>query len=269
MGFYDRLSNVQNVGPGSIAIVNFPVNVTYDKIKLLLGGGLAVADITSIEILADGKTIFKDTGPRALLRQKYKSQHTDTSFLTLDFTEPLTRGGPVSQYMASIPANLLKNMTMEVTIDAGAAAGSTMEVHTEFRGPTKNQFIRKMVDFNYSFPNAGEHDMFLPAGAVGGLIKRLWLHGTDKITEIDLRINRRSVNRSRKVEWEYVQKENELVPQAGMDVIDFIADGNMQGALNTASDRQGKAPTVEMRVTTSGAEAVTGYIEYVDPIGRL
>jgi len=97
----------------------------------------------------------------------------------------------------------------------------------------------------------------------------VWLHGTDKLTGIELRVNGLTARRALKADWEFEQTENALAPQATMDVLDFIADGNMQGALNTGADASGKTPTVALRATFSAAETLAGYIEYIDPVGRL
>lgn len=269
MGMYDRIVNVQNVGPGKVAIATFPCNVTYDKIKLVLGGGLTAADITLIEGKANGKSFMFDTGAFAVARQAYKGVATDPGYITLDFTEPHARGGAVPQFMASIPANLLASLTFEITIAATANALSTLGVHVEFRAPTTNPFIRKLIKFNSNLPNVGDNDLFLPSGAAGGIIKRIWLHNAGIITNYDLRINRLTARRAAKADWQFEQKENLLVPQANIDVIDFIADGNMQGALNTGADAKGQVPTVEFRATASAAGPLVGYIEYIDPIGRL
>lgn len=269
MPFYDKIANVQNVRPGGVAIAELPCNVTYDKLKLKLGGGLTAADITLIRGFANGKLFMEETGANAKLRQAYKGVTVDNAFVTLDFTEPKARGGAVPQFMASIPANLLSRLHFEITISAAANALSTLEVHTEFRAPTQNPFIRKLLSFNLALPIVGDNDVFLPAGSVGGIIKRVWLHGTGKLTGYDLRVNRLTARRALKADWEYEQKENALVPQANLDVMDFVADGNIQGALNTGADARGQVPTVELRATVSAAEAITGYIEFIDPIGRL
>lgn len=270
MGMYDKIANVQNVGPGKIAIIDFPCNVTYDKVHLKLGGGLTAADITRIEFKANNKPFYVTTGPRAVDHQDYKAQFKSAAYVTVDFTEPNARGGAAQQYLSSVPANLLSKLTCEVTIDAGANVLSTMECHVEFRGPTQNPFIAKLIDFNAPLPNAGEHDLFLPAGSVGGIIKRVWMFSAGGlITGWDLRVNRLSVRRALQADWQYEQQVNGLVPQANLDVLDFIADGNIQGALNTAKDGKGNVPTVELRVSVSAAEVISGYIEYIDPIGRL
>lgn len=269
MGMYDKLANVQNVAPGAIAIISMPCNVTYDKLKLKLLGGLVAADITLIEGKANGKTFFTDTGANAVLRQAYKGLHTEAGYVTLDFTEPNARGGAVPQFMASIPANLLANLTFEVTIAGTANALSKMEAHVEFRAPTTNPFIRKMIKLNTNLPNVGDNDLFLPSGSMGGIIKRIWLHQAAILTGYELRVNNLSARRAVKADWNNEQLENRLVPQAGFDVIDFICDGNMQGALNTGADAKGQVPVVSLRATTSAAGAVTAYLEYIDPIGRL
>lgn len=270
--FYDQLNNLQNVraNGGGVAILTLPLSVTYDKIKFKLLDDLTAADITRIEFKANGKPFFVDTGARRKARQEYKGIHTEAGYLTIDFTEPNARGGAVPQYLASIPANLLKSLTCELTI-AAAGVGETfgLEAHAEFRGPTANPYITKFMDFNQALPNAGDHDLFLPSGVSGGIIKRVWLHHTGSLTAADLRVNRVTAIKSTVADLVYQQKENNLVPQANVTVLDFVVDGNLQGALNTAGQSGKAAPSVELRLTTSAADVITGYIEYIDPVNRL
>lgn len=269
--FYDQLNNLQNVraAGGGVAILTLPLSITVDKLKLKLLNDLTAADIMRIEGKANGKTFFVDTGARRKARQSYKGVHTEAGYLTIDFTEPNARGGAVPQYLASIPANLLKSLTFEITL-AAAGAGKTfgMEAYAEFRGPTQNPYITKFQDFNVSLPNSGEHDLFLPSGISGGIIKRVWLHHTGHLTKSDLRVNRITAIRAGIDDLTYQQKENNLVPQANVAVLDFVVDGNLQGALNTAGS-SGQAPSVELRLTSDAADVISGHIEYIDPIGRL
>lgn len=268
MGMFDRLIDLQNFGPGKVAILNLPCSVTYDKIHLQLAGGLVAADITKIEGKANGKTFFVDTGTLAVMRQKYKGIYNQASVITLDFTEPKARGGAVPQYMASIPANLLSKLTFEITVSAGANVNSTLAATAEYRDPTQNPYIRKMILMNAALPLVGDNDLFLPSGVAGGLLKRAWMHGTDKLTGYELRIDGKTVRRQLKDEWLNEQNENTLVPQATLDVIDFITDGNMQGMLNTAGNGK-NVPNIQLRATVSAAEGLAVYFEYIDPIGRL
>jgi hypothetical protein len=268
MAMFDNLINLQNVGPGKVAILDCPCSVTYDKLHLVLGGGLTAADITKIEGKANGKTFFVDTGTFAVARQKYKGIYTQAGMITIDFTEPKARGGAAPQYMASIPANLLTKLTFEITIAATALAASTLAARAEFRAPSQNPYIRKQILMNAALPIVGDNDLFLPIGMAGGLLKRAWLHGTDKLTAYDLRVDKTTKRYQIKADWLNEQNENTLVPQVGLDVIDFIADGNMMGVLNTAGDGK-HVPEIQLRATVSAAEVLAIYLEYIDPIGRL
>lgn len=269
MGLYDRVANVQNTAPGKIAIIDLPCNVTYDKIHLKLGGGLTAADLTRIEGQANGRPFYVCNGADIIAEQSYLGIPTDAAHVTIDFTEPNSRGGPGGQYAASVPANLLSSLRFFVTISAAANQLMTLGADVEFRAPTQNPFIRKLLDFNAALPNAGDNDLYLPSGSSGGIIKRAWLHNTGHITGWDLRVNRLSARRQLKADWVHEQTVNKLVPQANLDVLDFVVDGNLQGALDTSKDKAGNVPTVELRITTSAAETVRGYLEYIDPISRL
>lgn len=261
--FADKLIDIRNVGAGKTAVITCPIGPTFDKIKLHLSGGLTAADITLIEGKANGRRFFVETGTNAIKRQNYKGVLTDSNFITLDFTEPKARGGAPEQYLASIPSNLLRQLTFEITIAPTANPASTIDAHAEVRNPTANPYIRKQLDFNQSVP-AGEAVLFLPTGVSGGIVKRIWLHSAD-IQAHDLRVNGHTVMRLNKAELEYGQKENGIVPQAGIYVVDFVADGNVvSGALDTQ-----KGQNVELRLTMAAAGSVFGYLEYIDPIGRL
>lgn len=270
--FFDRILNVQNVAPGKTALITPGLGATYDKFVLLLGGGLVAADLTEIRMKANDVEFFVDTGPLLNSRAAYLGQSTDVGEVTIDLTEARARGDAAAQYLASIPANLLKKLVIEVDIDAGANALSTMNCSAEFRGPTKNPFILKRRRFNYFAAGAADHDLFLPAGISGGIIKRVWLHDGGIVSAALLRVGGFIAMQYKTIaELKRVQARQlpALVPQANIDVLDFIADGNVQGALNTAAAGGQQAPDVSLRLTTTGAGAIVGYIDYIDPIDRL
>lgn len=268
MGMFNKVANVQNVAPGHIAIITLPTNCTIDKLHLELGGGLTAAGLTRIEGKANGKTFFVDDGTKNNLRMAYKGIAVDAAYVTLDFTEANAKSA-TEQMLASLPANLLQSLTFEVTIDAAANALSTLGAEIEFRAPSNNPFIRKMIDFTTALQGAGDWDIYLPNGSVGGIIKRVFLHGTDKLTKWDLQVNRVSARYQTIAQWKHEQGQNHLVPQATMDVMDFMPDSNIQGALNTSADAKGNVPNVSLRLTSSAADSLHGYIEFVDPIGRI
>ncbi len=274
--FFDRVLKVENIGPGKTAIITPGLNATYDKFVLLLGGGVpfVAADLTAIRIKANDIEMFRDTGPNLNSRQAYKNISTAVTEVTIDFTEPHAKGsgaGPnvtsasAQQYAASLPGNLLKKLVIEVDIAAGASATGTLACSAEFRGPTVNPYILKRRVFNSAFPGAQDNDLFLPAGGNGGIIKRVWLHDGGLVSKAILRVGPMiALNFNTMLELQRVQARNGLVPQANIDVLDFIADGNLQGALNTAA-----GSSVSLRLTSTGAGPLQGFIAYIDPIGTV
>lgn len=270
--FYDRILKVENVGPGKTALITCGLGATYDKIILLLGGGLVAADLTEIRIKGNDVEFFKDTGTLLNNRQAYKGIATNADSVTIDFTHPRARGGASEQYLASIPANLLKKLVVEVDIAAGANAASTLAAAAEFRGPTKNPFILKRRVFNYFAAGAADQDLFLPSGIFGGIIQRIWLHDGAHVTKALLKIGGFiAMNYKTMTELTRLQQRQlpALVPQANIDVLDFIADGNLMGALNTADLNPTDGTQVQLTLTTDAAQAIVGYIDYIDPIDRL
>ena len=270
--FYDRVLKVENVGQGKTALITPGLGATYDKFNLLLGGGLVAAAITEIRMKANDVEFFIDDGTNLNSRAAYLGVATDVSQVTIDLTETRARGDAAQQYLASLPANLLKKLVIEVDLDPAAGAGVTLACSAEFRGPTQNPFILKRRKFNYFSAGAADHDLFLPAGVSGGIIKRVWLHDGGIVDAALLRVGGFiALNYKTVAELQLVQKRQlpALVPQANIDVLDFVVDGNLQGALNTAVAKGQNAPDVNLRLTTNGAGNIEGFIDYIDPIDRL
>jgi hypothetical protein len=262
--FFDDMIDLQNVGPGKVAILKISYNATIDKIHFNLGGGLTKADITRIEGKANGTTFFVDDAASLAKRDAYAGQFTQNGTVTLDFTEPNARGGAPEQYLASIPRNLLDSLTFEVTIAEGANAGSTMSAKAEYRGPTKNPFILRRKDINTPLSLTGDNDLMLPSAINGGLIKRIWLHHTGHVTKVELRTDGVPRIRATDADIQYSQKRHSLTPQANVMCVDFLADGNMMGMLNTAGVSE-----AFMRLTTDAPDSLKVYIDYIDDLRKL
>ncbi|SFV12809.1 major capsid protein P2 [Pseudoduganella namucuonensis] len=260
---YDQQIDLQNVVPGATAVLKLSYFATFDKIHLNLSGGLTKAHIGRIEGKANGVTFFVDDGSLIGIRDAYQGLFVDASVLTIDFTEPNTRGGAAAQYLSAVPRNLLASLVFEIEIKAAAPGGIVMKAEAEYREPTPNPFILRRKDFNVPLPNVGENDIMLPVAINGGLIKRIWLHAPN-VTAVELRTNATPRIRAKKASIEFAQKRNRLVPQAGIIVLDFVADGNMMNMLNTAGVNE-----CLLRLTTSAADTLKCYIDYVDDMKRL
>jgi hypothetical protein len=237
---------------------------TFDKIHLYLGGGLTKANVGRIEGKANGGSFFVDDGALLAIRDAYLGNFSDANVITLDFTEPNSRGGAAAQYLASIPRNLLNSLTFEIEIKAGAAAGSTMTAEAEYRDPTPNPFILRRKDFNVPLSLVGENDIMLPTAVNGGLIKRIWLHHTGHVTKAELRTNGTPRIRAANTSIQYAQKRNKNTPQANLLVLDFVGDGNLMNMLNTAGIDE-----CLLRLTTDAQDSVKAFVDYVDDLKKL
>lgn len=271
MSFKLRASNLQNVAPGNTATLKLATGAnapTLDKIIFELSGALFdVTDIDSVRVKANGKIIWDEgSGGIIKLRDDYRGIFTSATMLTLDFTEGKARNGAVEQLLSSIPLSLLQDFSVELKLNAAAPAVGRLDTQIVVRQPTKNPFISKKLQTSQSFAASGEQIVFLPTGGAGGKLKRVWIHeatpGT--VTDLEIRIGNSVAHETNRAKLEHSQKQNALVPQAGVVVVDFVEDGNLSGVLDT-----GSAAGVELRLKSSAANAYTVYYEFIDPIGRL
>lgn len=272
MGYKIQLTNLQNVAASRTATLKCPVGKgapTYDQIVFEMSGGALPAHVTSIKGKANGRIFmdessFTDVGKR----DTYRAIPNTAAFPTLDFTEPRARNGASEQLVSSVPGALLQDLSFELVLSA-AFVGNIVAV-ANYRPPTTNPYIRKLLNTSVAFSAAGTdaapNIVYLPLGQAGGKIKRIWIHedGAGVVTRAAVRIANNEVHAALRTAFEDDQKRNLLVPQAAICVLDFIADGNLAGMLDT-----GMTPQVELRLATTAAGAYRIYYELIDPIGRL
>ncbi|HWP19769.1 MAG TPA: major capsid protein P2 [Burkholderiaceae bacterium] len=269
-----KLTNLQNVAAGNTATLKCPAGKgapTYDKIAFVLSGGATPAHIERVVGKANGR-IFLDEGSGTLInkRDAYRGISTDPGFVELDFTEPNARNGASEQLLASIPGALLQDLSFEIKLAASFPGAGRIDAVANYRPPTNNPYIRKLLNTTQAFPAAGTEGspniMFLPTGGAGGRVKRIWIREgvNGSVTAVQVRIANNVIHEVTRAELERDQERNRLVPQANLCVLDFIEDGNLMGMLDTAN-----APGVELRLVTSQADTYTVDFEYIDPIGRL
>lgn len=267
-----RATNLQNVHPANTATMKLPCGKnapTLDKIILELSGtGVTPAHITAIRGKANGRPFWSEgSGTLMNVRDSYRGVFNSNGFLTVDFTEKRARNGAVEQLLSSVPLSMLQDFTFEFDIAGAAPADIAMTAQILIRQPTSNPYILKKLDTSQSFAASGEQILYLPTGGAGGKMKRIWIHelttpGT--ITDLQVRVGNSVINETNRTKLEYSQKQNDLTPQAGIVVVDFVEDGNLSGVLDT-----GAAQQIELRLTSSAANAYKVYYEFIDPINRL
>lgn len=268
------LTDLQNVVPGNTATLKLPAGPnapTYDVIRLELSGGMTPAHIESIRGKIDGRIFFDEgAGTELQDRDEYRGIFTEAGFVNIDFTEPKARNGAVEQLLASVPGHLCKSLQFEIKIAAAAPGAGRIVASCNYRPPTNNAYVKKVLAIPQGFSAAGTEGapniIYLPTGNEGGKVKRLWCKETTNgnITAVQIRIANNVVHEVTRARLEHDQKRNGLVPQAGLVVLDFIEDGNLAGLLDTQA-----APGCEVRFVTTAGEQLKVYVEYLDPIGRL
>lgn len=257
-----------NVVANGLATIDFRSLFGYniDRIILKLGGtALTKAMLTAIQLKANAKLIYDDTGSRVDTRMQYRGIAADAAFLTLDFAEIRSKT-IIGQKLGSIDTTFgIQSLTGEITI-AGATA-PTLEAWAEVDVANSAQpigeraLIAKVLNYNQNIGAAGKFPLSIPYGAQGGsLIKRLHLFGSN-ILDVEVKKNGLTVHESVDAVNDFIQKEYQRVPQANVYTLDFVVDGNQSGVLNAAN-----ANSMEYYVTTSGAGNISVVAELLDPL---
>jgi hypothetical protein len=186
-------TNITPYQPGGTTIVNFPLGVTYEQIKVQLLGGLTCEMISQARLKVNGKAVWTVAGGDLKNENLYDGKTNDDFTFWLDFTQQNAKsssaaGKPTSQaaemLVACYPSNLFQSFTLEmdfVSLAAGAPAVGVggVTVYTTENDPSGNQFVLKQLFANYSFQTAQNNDIALPVGQSGGIIKQLFFHQTN------------------------------------------------------------------------------------------
>jgi len=267
---FDKLNDFQNRAPGSVAVITVPNNRTLDKLHITLPAGVSKSQITRIEGKIQDRRFLVDSGVYASQKDSYLAGVTgyvDPQIITLDFTDPTTIGGAPERFLTSLPVNLLGKLTFEVTIDPSVtvAQAAAITASNEYRAPTNNVFILNRKDSSLVMPFIGDNDLILPSGKSGGLVKRIWLHGSQYITAIELRGDNKTIHRWTDMNMlAYSEKRNGMIPQTGMICLDFVSEGATMAAVNT------KAYTETLlRITVSAPDQAKAYVDFVNPYGSI
>ena len=267
----------QNVVATGVATINFAnlLGYTVEYILLELGGGaLTKAMLTDIDIKANAKTIFKDAGSRVDDQNEYRGETADAAYLVIPFDESRARtelrGGAVidGEKVGAIDTTFgIASLTGEVTITG--ATTPTLKAYAEVSAaPISDERFRallaKQTNFTVSPAAAGTFLFDVPqARAKGSILTRVFLHGST-VTGYEVKKNGITIQKAATAALNtYHQKREGRVPQANVQAIDFIKDGNQSSALNAAN-----ANSMEYYLTVSGAGNVVVVPQFYDPLNN-
>lgn len=272
--------NVVATGKATINLSNL-LGYTVEAIFLELGGGaLTKAMLTDIDVKANAKTIYKDTGSRADDRMEYRGETASASYLVLAFDESRARterrgkdkdGLPNvidGEKVGSIDTSFgIQSLTAE--IDITGATTPTLKAYAEVsKAPGDDErfrgLIAKVFNFTVSPAAAGTFLFDVPHGRQrGSIIKRVFLFGST-VTGYEVKKNGVTIQKAASSALNSYQQTREgRVPQANVQCIDFIKDGNQSSALNAYD-----ANSMEWYMTVNGAGNVTVVVELYDPLNN-
>jgi hypothetical protein len=261
--------NVVNTGRATINFANL-LGYSVEFILLELGGTFTKAMITDLDVKANAKTIFRNTGSRQDDQMEYRGETASAAYLVVPFDESRgrteVRNGTVidGERIGAIDTTFgIQSLTGEIEITG--ATNPTLKAYAEVSAPASldprfRGLIAKNQHFTVSPAAAGTFAFDVPqlkaAGAVG---KRIFLHGST-VTGYEVKKNGITIQKVTSSALNtYQQLREGRVAQANVQCIDFIKDGNQSSALNAAD-----ANSMEYYMTVSGAGNVVVSVEFYD-----
>lgn len=264
-----RILPFQNVAATGLATCNILGNLkgfTIDRLFLAMGGTtFTKAMMTGIQLKANSKIIFDDTGARVDSRMQYRGIAANASFLTLDFSE-LKSKTIIGQKIGCIDTTYgIESLTAEVQITGATAPTLTgwAEVSSP-QGGDERPLIAKVLKAENPYSAAGTFAIAVPGGTTpGSLIKRVHFFGAT-VTGLMIKKNGIVIHESTASVNNFQLTEVGRVPQANVYTYDPVFDGNQSNMLNTVN-----ASNMEWYVTVSGAGTVVAVSELCDPLANL
>lgn len=264
------LQAFQNVVASGVAVCDLGPTLfgsTLEAIHLKLGGTFTVANITSIQLKANGKIIWDTTGSALSTINAYKGNPNTTGMLTLDFMDPKAR--TVNGFQAGA-LDLSKDsgitqLRLEVTISG--ATSPTLDAIAEvspavaIQGEQAIRFLMvRRHRMQVQAPAAGEFAIPVPhmdpAGG-GSVFRRIHLFSANTT---QLRVQREGVDEY-KAATSFIQEQQKRAgrtPQANHVCYDAVLDNIAQGRVWDTTARpapQGAGVrAASFFVTVSGAE---------------
>lgn len=264
---------------GTTAVWNLPIGRTFHRL-LLTYTGITLAQMLAIRVKANGETIMElGTGTELDARNQYDGMQVSAGVLVLDF-ERRNLQDPKERYLFCIgtgavhhPADKtaasqleadklnareIKTLTLEIDIDAAAAAIVMTPLKAIQSGPRPLHWVRRMRKYSFSAINGVVDFLQLARNtSQAQYINRLFLKGAT-ITKGQIFMDSLEVWNRLVAENSREQKNGWRVPQAGYFVIDPTESGSGSNNIDTRHVQD-----FRLTVTDSAAETVTVYAEQV------
>ncbi len=236
------LDPFQNVVATGVAICDLTklLGSVLEKMTLTLGGTFTKAEITKIELKANGKVIFETDGNKLDATNLYNGGVSDVTILKIDFMDrkAITANARQAGAIDLSIGSGIKSLRMEVSI-AGATS-PTLYGFADVSPPSADPAeagIRALMARRHRavfvVGAAGTYALPVPhldpAGG-GSAYRRIYFFST---AMTGLKTVREGVveHELTKLENENAQKDNFKTPQTGLIVFDPVQDGQLSGRL--------------------------------------
>lgn len=245
---------------------------SIDRIILNLGGTFTKAQITQLQVKANAKIIFDDSGSNIDARMKYRGIYDASTFIVIDFSEIRSKT-IVGQQLGSLDTTFgIGQLSIEATVAGatsptitGYAEVSAPQVDASGRHIPEAALIGKVLRYVHQFSSSGTRlALNIPYGAQGGTnVKRLHLFHGGNLTAVEVKKNGLTIHESIAAVNSFNLQEYQRVPQSNVYTLDFVKDGNQSNVLNTRN-----AQSLEIYGTLSAADTVTVVAEYLDALSN-
>jgi len=267
-----KLPQIQNVGTGQRCTLRLPLGRTYNKIILEIGGNITQALISNIVLkINQGEKQRWKTAAQLQLRNSYNKGANVGTFLVINFLEKDANdlaAQTLGSYAMTAEAGV-QDAVLEFDLGAYVVtAASVVNAFAEVDLPSANRLIQRLRYQQKTLAGAVEEQIIIPSGVNGEQLKRILIYGNlALITGVRVRRDDSDEFESFSVaQNEFMQRDYEKVPQAGLMVVDFIMNDLQSDMLNTAQIMgPGNTPQVvqnlDIRMTTNAAGTFDIYTE--------
>lgn len=278
-----KLPDVSNVAAGATATIRVPTGPTYDRINLVVGAAAGAANLaallaafTAVRVLINGRVIQEY--PSLTVLDDINSYHGriaasgsgTQALISLHFRRPEVKSfgkdsdgiSVLSEVQAERVTSIRTGDVDTFTVEMTAAPGLTTPTIQAFSEEADGialplGFMTKIRRHTYN--PAGASDFEISDWTRGGRLMAIHVQKADA-TVVTIKANNSAViDAITKTVLQRMQVEEGRVPVAGYTVVDFIGNGDLDGALVTAGLRD-----LRTTLTLGSGGATNVFLEYLD-----
>lgn len=173
-GIIQQVGNVNGVAANSHATIQLPLGLTFEWVKLVLGGTFTIAQITNIKVKLNGQVVqeYRSGTELELLNSQSDRNYTTTAgYLQFDFrrlgcraNERGTQDRDLTLIRTGIPNDPAKGLrdvsTFTIEFDIGAATSPTIVCYASMIDPAPMGLVRYVRDIDYTPAATGRYEIF-------------------------------------------------------------------------------------------------------------